>query len=1614
MAKARERGQMQLLGVTGRKRSDLLISTALQTTTLLVLSCPAWAQPLPNAMPTGGAVVAGRASIAQTANATTINQSSQRAAINWQSFSIGSQGQVTFAQPAASAVALNRVVGPDPSQIAGKINANGQVVLVNQAGVTFYKGAQVNAQSLIVSSADISNANFMAGKLVFDKAGSPNASVVNQGTITVKQAGLAALVAPSVANSGVINAQLGHVVLAGAKTATLDLYGDGLLSLDVSNQVTTAPVGPDGKTVTALVTNSGVINAAGGTVQLTAAAADGVLQNLVQAGGKISANTVGAQTGTVTVAGIGGSVTVTGLLRASGQAAGTQGGQVAVDATGNVTLASTARVNVSGSAGGGTVAIGTTLQRANGGPGTASAMTAANVTVQQGARITASARKAGNGGHVTLLSTGTTTMLGTIAATGGSLSGNGGLVEESGSSIDPLGPVNLSAPFGNAGTVLLDPTNLDIIASAVTTTPSSVDGEFVGNTLPASAPDGSVLPSTASTATLANLGTSAAVIVQATGTIDVQAPITVNNGLTIQAGSNLTIETGASIQSGGNILLQAGTSNPAGALLINAAVTAGVGGTVQLLAGTGGITLNGNISAGTVDLSATGGGVAQATNVGIAATTLLSSNGVTGNVSLRGTNSVNYIGTFPVASGGFQINDTLPLQIDGPLATPNGNVFIEDTSTQGGVTVTGSITTGTTNMASFQAYSFNVSVGEGTGSVTTGTFELAPPIAEPMVVGSFGTGLDLFSLIGINAGTVRIGAVTPLGASAPITEATGITISGTGGTFDLGNRNLELDASGAIDGSNGSLVNVATLSGTAGVWTLTSNNTVADLGNISATSFDLNDGIGLNIVGLLNGGSSVTITGGGTINETGTLFAGTLSGSAVGVADFLGSGPSVNQVGTLRSFTASSFALRNGIGLTVAGTVTATGATGQVFLASTASAGIAIASTGNVSANTASGTASLQTDLFANSGTVIANTIELAPATAGGTVTLGTTGAGLSLVSMAGLSTNNLIIGAVTEPTAPGTGGTTSLSSTTPTTTAGSIVIGGAFTFVGSGTLTLDASSSSATGASGAVTQTAALTTSTLSGTADSFALTNTGNSITTATDLTATGGDLVLVNGANLGLTGTISGHNVFIEVAEAGGTLSLGPSGSLRSVSSYPATVSAASGDRISLVADNIAVTDSSSTISAPSGTVELAPFSAINTSLLGNAASGELVIGNSLLSIITKGISTLVVGGFTNVPGGATTSTPSASSVTIDATLNLASIATSLDLEATGSVTQSAPIVNLGTLLGDSGGSTVLTNTGNTISSLGNYTASNGFTLTDGTGLTIAGQLQAGPAATLNVNGALTESGGIATTVLTGSAIGTANLQSNGNSIAQINGFAVSGSSGNFLLQDRGALTISGTLNATRIAVSASQITLSDGTTIVTGGNVRPAGRVPPVSLFPQNGAPGAAFLSTAFNQIGRVSVIGQGGGPSTLQITATNGNVQFDPPIGLFAPGTWLILNVPNGRIGGDVYVGALDVRYQQLGSANLFGSIDGNDGPTAAGLGFIQPLPNRNYLFNGCEIGGVTCFSLTSFPNAPGLQVESTSFVPVDALLTLVTPGLVLEPEDKDDLQQLPVVSREDY
>jgi len=906
---------------------NLLLGTALQTSLTLAFGFPVHAQPAPNARPTGGVVVGGSASISQTANNTAINQSTQRAAVNWQSFNVGSQQSVTFNQPSAQAVTLNRVVGPDPSQIAGRIDANGQVVLLNQSGVTFYKGAQVNTNGLMVSAIGMTNQsvrNFVnGGKLVLDQPGNPNAAVINNGNITVRQAGLAALVAPQVANNGTITAALGHVVLAGAKTATLDLYGDGLLSLDVNNQVTQAPVGKDGKTVTALVTNTGVIIADGGTVQLTARAADGIVQNLVEAGGKIRAATMGDHAGTISLNGVGGSIIVEGQLSATGTKPGTTGGAIEVATDGDVVLASTARINASGKAGGGTVAIGTTLARAAGGPSVTPTQIAKNVTVPKGAVIKANAIANGDGGRVVILSLDATQIDGQISATGGASGGNGGFVETSGNTLGVTVAPNLDAPHGTVGTWLLDPEFLDVINGPPPTGTEDANFTAFGSV---SATDGMTgTPDTISNGILN--GSTASVVIQALQTLTVGADINLTRpgqNLTVEAGGILTVSPGVSVSAPGNVILATGGAGPTPppsfgtpVISIGGAVTS-TGGSVSLLsgptgsivfgtagsaaaanvvlsAGTGGITMNGNATlgqaGGAIDISSSGP-VSQATTSSILSNTLTSSGGITGGMNLAGSgNTIGAIGSITVTGGDLNVvTSAANLTLTGVQSA--NNLFYEVAAVDGELTLgalapagpgaPATLTTGPSGRITLVADNYNVVDPSSTITTKGGRVELAP--FSPIPVSLLGSGglvinAGLLSIIQTNSGVLEVGGFTnaPLGATTPTPSASSIDIGAALDVTDIANT-LQLDANGPISESAGPLT-VTNLAGSGTSWTLNGTaNAVATLGDIVSTTFGFTDSTDLAVNGI------VTASAGAAIDTPGLLtINGELGGGSIGL-----------------------------------------------------------------------------------------------------------------------------------------------------------------------------------------------------------------------------------------------------------------------------------------------------------------------------------------------------------------------------------------------------------------------------------------------------------------------------------------------------------------------------------------------------------------------------------------------------------------------------------------------------------------------------------------------------------------------------------------------------------
>src|SRR3546814_20299973 len=78
----------------------------------------------------------------------TITQASDRAIVNWQSFSIGDGNRVDIRQPDARSVLPNRVTGETTSTISGSLNANGPVFLINPNGIQTTPTGTVRAQRL--------------------------------------------------------------------------------------------------------------------------------------------------------------------------------------------------------------------------------------------------------------------------------------------------------------------------------------------------------------------------------------------------------------------------------------------------------------------------------------------------------------------------------------------------------------------------------------------------------------------------------------------------------------------------------------------------------------------------------------------------------------------------------------------------------------------------------------------------------------------------------------------------------------------------------------------------------------------------------------------------------------------------------------------------------------------------------------------------------------------------------------------------------------------------------------------------------------------------------------------------------------------------------------------------------------------------------------------------------------------------------------------------------------------------------------------------------------------------------------------------------------------------
>jgi filamentous hemagglutinin family protein len=390
------------------------------------------------AQTTGLQAVHGAASMVTQGNKTIITTQNgagtSHSALNWQSFGVAPGTTTQFNQPSAASTSINRVLGNNPSAIFGTLSSNGRLVLVNPAGIAVGAGAVVDTAGFTASTLRMSDADALAGRMRFGDGGL--AGGLNVGGQILARHGDVVLISPSIETSpsALIQSPGGATVLAAGQK--VEVTGRGLEGIHLQLQA------PQDSAV-----NLGSIT--GDAV--------GVFAGTLKHSGLISATQASTDGGKVVLKGQE-AADISGAITAQ---RGSLGGQVHATAN-KVMLKSGAVIDASGAAGGGEVLIGGGWQGKD-----ARVANAAETVAETGSTIRANATDNGNGGTVVLWSDQTTRTGAAISARGGAQGGNGGNVETSGKGrLAFRSTVDVSAPKGRAGSILLDPRDIIIANGA--------------------------------------------------------------------------------------------------------------------------------------------------------------------------------------------------------------------------------------------------------------------------------------------------------------------------------------------------------------------------------------------------------------------------------------------------------------------------------------------------------------------------------------------------------------------------------------------------------------------------------------------------------------------------------------------------------------------------------------------------------------------------------------------------------------------------------------------------------------------------------------------------------------------------------------------------------------------------------------------------------------------------------------------------------------------------------------------------------------------------------------------------------------------------------------------
>jgi filamentous hemagglutinin family protein len=384
------------------------------------------------ANPVGLSVVAGQAT-SQTVGQLMQITNSPGAILNWQQFNIDLGQTTQFIQQNSTSQVFNRVTGGEVSQILGALQSNGQVFLINPAGVFFGQGAVIDTAGFLASTLAASDTDLLNGHLRFHDANNQAGGIVNQGNLKTHSGGSIVLLAPSIDNTGIVHAN-GEVLLAAGHSVTIMDMKHPTIGLTVA-----AKAGDQAINLGKLISQN-----------------TSVFSHLVKNNGVVEASQVQVGEGGVIRFIAQGDALVGGQLLAEG--VNGKGGEI--DVTGQrVAVLSGARVSADGTSGGGTVHLG------GGWKGQDDTLSNAQQTVVQvNATVSTNALVNGDGGEVVVWADGHTVVNSEIQAQGGALGGHGGRVETSGKqTLEANVAANTSAPNGQAGQWLIDPANLTIV-----------------------------------------------------------------------------------------------------------------------------------------------------------------------------------------------------------------------------------------------------------------------------------------------------------------------------------------------------------------------------------------------------------------------------------------------------------------------------------------------------------------------------------------------------------------------------------------------------------------------------------------------------------------------------------------------------------------------------------------------------------------------------------------------------------------------------------------------------------------------------------------------------------------------------------------------------------------------------------------------------------------------------------------------------------------------------------------------------------------------------------------------------------------------------------------------